>query len=174
MKHLVLGGARSGKSQFSERLARQWLKEQPEKEKASSDAQLVYAATATIDDEEMEQRIEHHKARRSEQWLLVEEPVKLANVLREYSPSNYCILVECLTLWLSNCLHQNCWEQQRDEFLQVFNATDATIILVGNEVGLGVVPMGQLSRVFVDESGRLHQSLAPLCDKVSFLVSGRP
>jgi adenosylcobinamide kinase/adenosylcobinamide-phosphate guanylyltransferase len=159
---LILGGARSGKSTLAEQRA------------AAGGLELVYVATATAGDQEMSQRIAHHQQRRSAQWRLVEEPVALAQVLRQQQQPGRCIVVDCLTLWLSNCLHQQCWAQEKSQLLDVLPQLSGHIILVSNETGLGVVPMGELSREFVDEAGFLHQRLAMLCQQVTLVVAGLP
>lgn len=165
MKHLVLGGARSGKSTFAENLALEQLTLK------KTDKPIIYIATATADDTEMSDRIQQHQSRREQQWQTVEEPIYLANALAK-CPSESIILVDCLTLWLSNCLHKNNWELQKTKFLETIATLNSTIILVSNEVGSGIVPMGELSRQFVDESGWLHQRLAQQCTDVSLIVAG--
>jgi adenosylcobinamide kinase/adenosylcobinamide-phosphate guanylyltransferase len=162
LRELILGGARSGKSTLAEQRA------------VSSALELVYVATATAGDAEMSQRIAHHQQRRGAQWTLVEEPVALADTLRQLQHPARCVVVDCLTLWLSNCLHQQCWEQEKTQLLQVLPQLGGHIILVSNETGLGVVPMGELSRQFVDEAGFLHQQLASVCQQVTLVVAGLP
>tara|TARA_R110002072_G_scaffold152346_1_gene302014 strand:+ start:343 stop:867 length:525 start_codon:yes stop_codon:yes gene_type:complete len=159
---LVLGGARSGKSKLAEQRA------------VESDLKLIYIATGTGGDDEMRERIAHHQASRDESWLLVEEPINLADTLLLHSNTENCILVDCLTLWLSNCLHHNCWEQQRDKLLAAYGQLSGKVIFVSNEVGMGITPMGELTRRFVDESGFLHQQLATMCDRVTLVVAGLP
>ncbi|MBX2808348.1 MAG: bifunctional adenosylcobinamide kinase/adenosylcobinamide-phosphate guanylyltransferase [Cellvibrionaceae bacterium] len=166
MKHLILGGARSGKSRYAEQQA-QSLSE-------TSQRQVVYIATATAGDGEMAARIEAHQQRRPRVWQLIEAPVQLADVVMQFSSPHDCLLIDCLSLWLSNCLHQQQWALQRDNFIKALAQTQATVFLVSNEVGSGIVPMGELSRQFVDESGRLHQQLAACCDRVSLVVAGLP
>lgn len=162
MHELILGGARSGKSTLAEQRA------------GDSKLELVYVATATAGDNEMGQRIRHHQQRRGASWTLVEEPVALAQVLQQMQHPGRCIVVDCLTLWLSNCLHGECWEQEKSQLLQVLPQLRGHIILVSNETGLGVVPMGELSRQFVDEAGFLHQRLASICQQVTLVVAGLP
>jgi adenosylcobinamide kinase/adenosylcobinamide-phosphate guanylyltransferase len=135
---------------------------------------LVYLATATAGDGEMRERIRHHQARRQQKWALLEETTARAGVLPRHAQEGRCILVDCLTLWISNCLHQNCWAQQRDALLAVLATLPGHIIFVSNETGMGVVPMGELSRKFVDESGFFHQQLAAICDQVTLVVAGLP
>ncbi len=159
---LILGGARSGKSTLAEQRA------------LSTGLELVYIATATAGDHEMSRRIAHHQQRRGTTWQLVEEPAELADALLRHQGPQCCIVVDCLTLWLSNCLHRDCWEQQKESLLLTLPELAGHILLVSNETGLGVVPMGELSRQFVDEAGFLHQQLAALCQRVTLTVAGLP
>ncbi len=161
---LILGGVRSGKSRLAERRA------------VESQKNKIYIATATGDDEEMARRIKQHQMRRQkgQDWRLHEEPIHLADALLQCSDDSSCLLVDCLTLWLSNCLHAKCWEQERLALFSKLPDLSGRVIFVSNEVGLGVVPMGAISREFVDESGLLHQELAHCCQRVTFTVSGMP
>lgn len=161
MRELILGGARSGKSRLAEERA------------IASGKQPVYVATAEPGDSEMEARIQAHRERRGDHWQVVEEPRKLAEVLSEQAQPGRCLLVDCLTLWLSNLLPQpERWRQERAALVALLPTLPGHIILVSNEVGTGVVPMGELTRRFVDESGWLHQDLAKICDRVTFTVAG--
>jgi adenosylcobinamide kinase/adenosylcobinamide-phosphate guanylyltransferase len=165
MRSLILGGARSGKSALAERMAE------------ASGAEIVYVATAQARDAEMAARIAHHRARRPSHWLSVEEPLALADVLRAQARPERCVLVDCLTLWLSNLLgHDDAalFARERAALLDALPALPGTVLLVSNEVGSGVVPMGELSRRFVDEAGRLHQALAAVCERVLFVAAGLP
>ncbi len=165
MHTLILGGARSGKSALAERLAR------------DSGQEVVYVATAQARDGEMSERIAHHRSRRPPVWGLVEEPLALADVLRAEARVDRCILVDCLTLWLSNLLGDvdaSRFERERDALLDTLPALPGELLMVSNEVGLGVVPMGELTRRFVDEAGRLHQALAARCGRVLFVAAGLP
>ena len=159
---LILGGARSGKSTLAEQRAQ------------CSGLELVYIATATAEDGEMAKRIQHHQERRSDDWKLLEAPLELADTLRREQGPERCLVVDCLTLWLSNCLHKNCWDQQKTALFSALPELSGHIIMVSNETGLGVVPMGELSRQFVDEAGFLHQRLAALCQQVTLSVAGLP
>lgn len=166
--HLILGGARSGKSRLAEQRA------------YDSELQLVYVATATAGDQEMKARIERHREDREEEgWFTVEEPEDLAGVVELYAKENKCLLVDCLTLWLSNCLHANSWSMNKKRYIEQLQRlknmdTNCQIIMVSNETGLGVVPMGELTRNFVDESGFMHQEIALIADKVTLVVAGLP
>ena len=167
MRELILGGARSGKSALAERRA------------AASGLAVSYIATAQARDDEMRERIEHHRLRRPQQWTVVEEPYALAAVLREHASPERCLLVDCLTLWLSNLLaeepvDETAFVRARDEFLQLLPQLPGEVILVSNEVGLGIVPLGELSRRFCDESGRLHQAVAERGERVTFVTAGLP
>lgn len=162
MKELILGGARSGKSSYAERCA------------LASGKAPVYIATGWADDEEMAERIEHHRAARGDGWLLVEEPLHLAQALLAVDAPDRVVVVDCLTLWLSNSLHMGDWPGARDRLLEILPHLAADIHLVSNEVGSGIVPLGPLPRRFVDESGWLHQSLAHLCERVTLVVAGLP
>lgn len=164
MNSLILGGARSGKSALAERLA-------------SSFDEVVYIATAQALDGEMSERIAHHRARRPAQWACIEEPLALAETLRAQAAPGRCLLVDCLTLWLSNLLgaaDESVWERERSALLSALPGLDGTVLLVSNEVGLGVVPMGELTRRYVDEAGRLHQALGQVCERVVFVAAGLP
>lgn len=162
MAELILGGARSGKSRYAERRA------------TESGLDVVYIATCQPRDAEMRERIERHRDQRPAHWALVEEPLALARVLREQAREDRCLLVDCLTLWLSNCLAVDRWGEMRAALLDTLPQLVADIVLVSNEVGQGVVPMGELNRRFVDESGRLHQDLASQCHRVTLVTAGLP
>lgn len=170
---LILGGARSGKSKLAESLAAS----------LANNAGLIvhYLATAESKDVEMTSRIAQHQSSRPSDWLLTEEPILLAEKLDQIIAPDTCVLVDCLTLWLSNWLCSNHdfeqWSQQKQSFLAVLQRASnigCNVILVSNEVGHGIVPLGELSRVFVDESGWLHQDIAKIADKVEFVMAGLP
>lgn len=165
MKQLILGGARSGKSAIAERLADE------------SGCEVLYIATATVGDGEMEERIRLHRERRPDHWLLAEEPLQLAAILTEQAAEGHCILVDCLTLWLTNIMFMDDgahFQSEMDKLLEILPDLPGEIIMVGNEVGMGIVPMGEMSRRFQDESGRLHQNIAAICDRVVLTVAGLP
>jgi adenosylcobinamide kinase/adenosylcobinamide-phosphate guanylyltransferase len=164
MLELILGGARSGKSRIAEQHA------------LASNKSLIYIATAEALDKEMTERIAEHRLRRDDRWQLVEEPLALAKALKEHSRADNCILVDCLTLWLNNLLHlgDEHWQREREALLKTLVDLPGDIILVSNEVGQGIVPLGELSRIFVDQSGWLHQDLARISDRVLFVVAGLP
>ncbi len=186
MIHLVLGGARSGKSSFAEGQALALSARNPS-------GQLYYLATSTpynilyeedLEPEQgsMQARIDRHRQTRDAEYVTIEEPLFIAKELAEKSP-NDVVLVDCLTLWLSNCLMQNFdekldqidlkfWSEQKQAFLTLLENCPCHLVLVSNEVGQGIIPLGELNRVFVDESGWLHQAIAKQADKVSFIVAG--
>jgi adenosylcobinamide kinase/adenosylcobinamide-phosphate guanylyltransferase len=161
---LILGGARSGKSRLAEARITN-----------NSPKNVIYVATATAYDDEMQARIKHHQQRRPAHWLLIEEPLELGDIIQQNNQSDTVLLIECLTLWLTNLLCHDDSEQfarQKSHFIEQLQQTQATVILVSNETGMGVVPMGELSRRFVDEAGFLHQELAQLSERVTLVVAG--
>jgi len=165
MIELVLGGARSGKSRYAEQQAIAGAK------------QRYYLATGQALDEEMQQRITRHQHDRDKQWITLEEPIHLARSLQQHDSSVHCVVIDCLTLWLTNCLLADddaCWPAQKQALLTLLPQLQADVILVGNEVGLGIVPYDALSRRFVDEAGWLHQAIATLANKVTFVAAGLP
>jgi len=165
MLQLILGGARSGKSRLAEKLA------------SDSGLNVIYIATSQPLDGEMNQRVALHRARRPDTWALVEEPLELARVLKENAEQGRCLLVDCLTLWLTNLLMLDDPQrlaQEREALLDCLAQLPGEIIFVSNETGLGVVPLGELTRRYVDEAGWLHQALAERCQRVVFTVAGLP
>ncbi len=162
---LILGGVRSGKSRLAERLA------------AGSGLPVTYVATATARDDEMRARIAAHRARRPAHWQVIEEPVELARALREHAGAGQCVLVDCLTLWLTNLLtaqEEGLLRRERAALLAALPSLRGEIILVGNETNMGVIPLGELSRRYCDEAGRLHQDIARICERVLLTVAGLP
>lgn len=165
MQQLILGGARSGKSKLAERLA------------AEACPDVMYIATSQALDGEMSERVRLHRERRPAHWGLVEEPVALADVLQRYAAEGRCLLVDCLTLWLTNLLlleDDARLGAERDALLRCLQWLPGEIIFVSNETGLGVVPLGELTRRYVDEAGLLHQALAERCQRVILTVAGLP
>ena len=165
MKELILGGIRSGKSRLAEQRA------------LASGLPVTVVATATADDAEMQARIRLHQERRPPAWTLVEEPLALAAALRAHAAPGRCLLVDCLTLWLTNLLcaqDEARLRSELDALLATLPGLPGQIILVGNETGMGIIPLGELSRRFCDEAGRLHQELAQRCERVIFTVAGLP
>lgn len=166
MLTLVLGGARSGKSRHAQELA--------QTQAEAADLPVNYVATARAGDAEMAARIARHQAERPAHWLTREEPVHLATAIAE--AGNACVLVDCLTLWLMNLLEagEAVFQAERAALLAALAGHPGRVILVANEIGLGVVPLGELSRRFVDEAGWLNQDIARLADEVVFLAAGLP
>lgn len=162
--HLILGGARSGKSSYAERLA------------LSANGSLHYLATAEAGDAEMTDRLARHQAQRSPRFKTCECPLTLPGELAKRDQPDHTILVDCLTLWLSNCLltTPDSWAERRAALLNQLRQTQADILLVSNEVGQGIVPLGALNRRFVDEAGWLHQAIAEQADQVTLVVAGLP
>jgi adenosylcobinamide kinase/adenosylcobinamide-phosphate guanylyltransferase len=163
MRELILGGARSGKSALAEQLAEE------------SGQQVIYIATATAGDQEMAKRIEYHQQHRPKNWQLIEEPIHLTQTLQQQAAEERVLLVDCLTLWLTNLLMKRAdIQQHRESLLQLLPDLPGRLIMVSNEVGMGIVPMGEISRRFQDESGILHQALAQRCERVILTVAGLP
>ncbi len=165
MKELILGGARSGKSALALRRA------------AASGRPVTWLATAQALDAEMAERIERHRAERPAGWRTVEEPLRLAQALRLGAAADGCLVVDCLTLWLTNLMlagDASLLQTETADLLATLPALPGHIILVANEVGLGIVPDNALARRFRDEAGRLNQALAESCERVTFVAAGLP
>jgi adenosylcobinamide kinase/adenosylcobinamide-phosphate guanylyltransferase len=169
----ILGGARSGKSAHAERLA------------ADSGLPVTYVATASVaalvGDGEFAARVEQHRERRPAHWALVEAPLDLGGVVRELDREGHVVLIDCLTLWLANLLFPADGSVPDGPPLQAFSAFDTALarvrgkmIVVSNEIGLGVVPMGSVTRLYVDELGRLNQRVAAASTHVTMMVAGLP
>ena len=174
----ILGGQRSGKSRRAETLARQWLDVSPAH-------RAVMIATGQAWDDEMRERIERHKADRALRvpgMATVEEPLALADTLKRHSDANTLIVVDCLTLWLTNLmmpaegkgLPVDVLERSIVKLTQSIVAAPGPVVLVGNEIGLGVIPMGREVRQFVDALGRLNQRVAASCARVTLMAAGLP
>ena len=160
---LVLGGARSGKSTFAERLV------------CDSGRARVYVATGEAGDAEMRERIAHHRERRGGDWQTIEEPLALAETLAREARADRAILVDCLTLWLSNLMHAGRdIEAESGRLSAALRSASGVLVLVSNEVGLGLVPETPLGRVFRDAQGRLNQAVAGVADNVVFIAAGLP
>lgn len=173
---LVLGGARSGKSAHAERLA------------AQSGKEVIYIATAASGDGEMAQRIALHRAQRPAHWTTVEEKLALAQALATWRAPHRVVLVDCLTLWLSNLLFDGGadypdvgaielpprFHAERAALLAELAEPRGDVIFVSNEVGMGIVPYGAITRAYTDEAGRLNQAVAALCDRAVFVAAGLP
>lgn len=176
MRTLILGGARSGKSRHAESLAR------------TSGKEVVYIATAEARDAEMQGRIAHHRTSRPDSWMTVETPTALGEAVQQHAIFGQFVLVDCLTLWLSNLILSagdpapevgilalpELFHVERANLIDALGNATGDVVLVSNEVGLGVVPYGAVSRCFVDEAGRLNQEIAALCDRVVLVTAGLP
>lgn len=164
---LILGGARSGKSGFAEKLVDECA--------AAEGRAKIYLATSQSFDAEMDGRIAQHRDRRGPEWQLVEEPLDICGALQKHAGSGTCVLLDCLTLWLTNLMMAD-----RDvsaecvKFVDVLGALDrdATVLLVSNEVGQGIVPVDKMARDFRDHAGRLHQDIAAVVPHVWFVTAG--
>lgn len=180
MRELILGGARSGKSRLAEGRARDF---------ELQGVSVVYIATAEAWDAEMAERLAHHRDRRPANWITIEEPVRLATTLQAQAVPERCLIVDCLTLWLSALVFKgqagaqmeagapitcDLFWQQRKALLDILPTLPGEIILVSNEIGSGVVPENRLARRFADEQGRLNQEVAALCERVTLSVAGIP
>ena len=179
---LVFGGARSGKSAYAEQLAR------------DSGKEVLYLATAQAGDGEMATRIAHHRAQRPGDWPTVEEPLLLGAALLRHARPGRLLLVDCLTLWLTNLMFSSgdsypdvgdivlpeLFHSERAHFLTALaeleygECAGCDIVLVSNEVGMGIVPYGAISRCFTDEAGRLNQAVAAICQRAVFVAAGLP
>ena len=160
---LILGGARSGKSRFAEQMAFETGKNK------------IYLATSQAFDGEMVDRINKHKTDRGNGWVTVEEPIDIKRVLKTSADTDNVVLLDCLTLWISNLMMV-----ERDisdafkELCDVLPELEGELILVSNEVGQGIVPDNAMARAFRDYAGRLHQDIAALADEVYFVTAGLP
>jgi adenosylcobinamide kinase/adenosylcobinamide-phosphate guanylyltransferase len=176
---LVFGGARCGKSAYAEKLARESGKE------------VMYIATAQAGDGEMRTRIAHHRAQRPAEWTTMEEPVRLGDAILRHALPGRLLLVDCLTLWLTNLMFSSgetypdvgdialpeLFHSERAHLLYALAEIEESgcdLILVSNEVGMGIVPYGAISRCFTDEAGRLNQAVAAVCDRAVFVAAGLP
>ncbi|MGI2139953.1 bifunctional adenosylcobinamide kinase/adenosylcobinamide-phosphate guanylyltransferase [Shewanella baltica] len=200
MIHLVLGGARSGKSRYGEALVRQYT---------ALGFDACYVATAQALDDEMATRIAKHQVGRTDdgiEWQLFEESLALTALLKRLAKPGRVILVDCLTLWLTNQLLASSakiddepaqtewhatdfipsassisndealasWQAEKSAFVDSLAELEGVVVLISNEVGSGIVPLGELSRQFVDEAGWLNQAVAALADNVTLVVAGLP
>lgn len=166
---LIIGGARSGKSRQAERMAEE------------SGLPVTYIATAQVYDEEFGKRVAQHRLQRPATWKTVEAPHHLAQTLASEAAEGCCLIVDCLTLWLAQCICPECappegvdWPAERERLLTVLPTLPGKIVVVSNEVGMGIVPLGEINRQFQDEAGRLNQAVAALCSEVLFMAAGLP
>ena len=163
MTTLILGGARSGKSRYAQKLAE------------SLRPRRVFIATAEALDDEMADRIARHIADRGTSWKTIEAPLNISECIHQATDDDCAILVDCLTLWLSNLMHADLdVNAEVDKLTETLESVSAPLILVSNEVGMGIVPESPLGRDFRDAQGRLNQAAAAACDKVEFVAAGLP
>lgn len=164
-KTLILGGIKSGKSRYAEDIASQWK------------GPISLIATATANDEEMSARIKRHISERNPRFKVVEEPIYLGEAIAKHSAAD-CIVVDCLTLWITNLLmmseSKTSMADERAKFFDSVKNSPAQILFVSNESNMGIIPLGELSRRYCDEIGLVHQGLAGLCDNVFLMVAGIP
>lgn len=160
---LILGGARSGKSAFGEKMI------------AASGLAPVYIATSQIHDDEMGERISYHRARRGSEWITVEEPDDLEGALKREAWHGRAVLVDCLTLWVTNLMMAERDVTARGQSLcAALERAGCPVVVISNEVGLGIVPDTIMARAFRDHAGRLHQEVAAVADSVYFIAAGLP
>jgi adenosylcobinamide kinase / adenosylcobinamide-phosphate guanylyltransferase len=172
--HLIVGGQRSGKSRHAEQLAQAFLREKPGR-------QVTVVATALAFDAEMAARIARHQQERPAGFATVEAPLALAQALRANAHPERLLLVDCLTLWLTNWLMPMDdqpdlagWKHEREALLDTLPQLSSPVLFVSNEVGWGVSPMSREARFYVDELGRLNQAVATRCRKLTLMVAGQP
>ncbi|MEN5246432.1 bifunctional adenosylcobinamide kinase/adenosylcobinamide-phosphate guanylyltransferase [Brucella pseudintermedia] len=160
---LVLGGARSGKSSYAEKMVE------------SSGLKPLYLATGRAFDEEMENRIAVHRGRRGPEWQTVEEPLDLVGALALHAAADRFVLVDCLTLWLTNLMMaEHDIAEETANLVAMLPNLGGPVVFVSNEVGLGIVPENRMAREFRDHAGRLHQAVAAIVDEVYFMAAGLP
>ncbi len=162
---LILGGVKSGKSVLAEKLA------------SKTKFGVSYIATASADDAEMQQRINHHQQRRPSDWQTIETPIHLAESIQKHCITGHCVLVDCLTLWLTNLLmleNDKVLNYEVDALVTSIHTLNGNLIMVSNETNMGITPLGELTRRYCDEMGILHQRIAQQCDNVVLTVAGLP
>lgn len=170
--HLIVGGQRSGKSRHAEALARRWQ---------DSGGSVTVVATALAGDAEMRERIARHQATRPAGFVTLEAPLGLARALEQADDAGTLVVVDCLTLWLTNWLMPATgaadlrgWRVERQAILGLLPQLASPVVFVSNEVGWGVTPLGREVRHFVDEIGRLNQDIARACGQLTLMVAGQP
>ncbi len=173
MHVLILGGAKSGKSSNALRLGEEIIREASQGQTRGAG---LFVATAQAHDAEMEERIKLHRLERGDMWHTEEEPLAVPSLIRRKGPQFRVVLVDCLTLWLSNLMH-SCPDDIPEhvaDLCNVLSELSVPVIMVSNEVGLGIVPASPEARRFRDLAGRLHQDVAAVCKHVLFVVAGIP
>ena len=183
MHELILGGQKSGKSRRAESLAQQWLQQSPSH-------QALLLATAQAHDAQMQQRIDRHRAQRQQSvpgLQTLEEPLALADAIARHSNPQTLLVVDCLTLWLTNWLmpaqplgsdgegdNASAFARQQQQLLEALAQARGEVVLVSNEIGWGVIPLGEAVRDFVDQLGSLNQQIAQACSRVTLMAAGLP
>ncbi|HET8869932.1 MAG TPA: bifunctional adenosylcobinamide kinase/adenosylcobinamide-phosphate guanylyltransferase [Aquabacterium sp.] len=174
MHHFILGGQRSGKSRFAERLGMKWLSDDASHE-------VLVVATALPGDREMQARIDRHRRDRPQGFEMAEAPKDLGAVIRSRSAPHRLILVDCLTLWATNWLMPSAgqadwaaWRLARADLCEALADSAGPVTCISNEIGWGVIPMGREVREFVDELGRLNQEVVQHCQHVTLMAAGQP
>lgn len=185
LHHLIVGGQRSGKSRQAERLAQAWL---AARRALAPERGVTVVATATAWDDEMRERIRRHQAERPAVFATLEAPLELAAALRQADAPGQLLLIDCLTLWLTNWLFPApdaalaqrseadrlaAWRAARDELLATLPTLQGCVVAVSNEVGWGVIPMSAGVRAYVDELGWLNQAVAQRCGQLTLMVAGQ-
>ena len=159
---LILGGARSGKSLFAENILKNY-------------EQKTYLATAVARDSEMKKRVEKHRARRGPSWQTIEESIDITNVISTHGEKGVPLLLDCLTLWAMNLLSAGYdYKQEVKRLLDTLEKTARPVVMVSNEIGLGVIPENDVARLFVDLQGNVNQVAALASDRVIFVTAGLP
>lgn len=171
MKQLIIGGARSGKSTLAKQSALAW-----QQVSGGNITLIVTAKPDGIAGSEMSKRIVHHQMNRPSSWNVLQASTDLAGAITQAQDDNTLIVIDCLTLWLANELMeaQSTWSNAKADLLSAVDNSRCPIIMIGNEVGQGVVPMGKFNRTFVDELGWLHQHLVAIADSVTMCIAGLP
>ena len=160
---LVLGGARSGKSSYAEKIT------------VAHPRGCVYLATAGIGDDEMAERVRVHRARREEHWRTIEAPLDIGAAIVAETDQGAAVLVDCLTLWLSNLMAAGRDPaRETEDLIRALGQAGGPVIFVANEVGLGIVPDNALARAFRDQAGRMNQRIAQIANDVVFVAAGLP
>lgn len=172
MKNLILGGVKSGKSRYAENHLKDFLIKN-----SLNESQACLIATAQALDDGMKSRIDRHQQQRPATWQLIEEPLNLASALQKAENKASIVLIDCLTLWLTNLLMKEdevFLQESIGSFLLAVSECEIELVLVSNETNMGIMPLGKLTQDYCDNIGLMHQALAEQCDRVSLVVAGLP
>ncbi len=160
---LIIGGAKSGKSSFALRLC------------SSMKGKKIFVATAVATDSEMEEKIKRHRKERGKEWITIEEPVDIAEIIERFDSKETVILVDCLTFWLNNLfMKKENVEERIEKLIRILSGIKGNVVIVSNEVGMGIVPADEISRKYRELLGLLNQKIAHLAEKVVFMICGIP